>query len=252
MLKYIIRLDDACPTMDWKKWNTIFNILDRFNIKPIVAVIPDNEDESMFIDSYNKNFWSEVKYWESKGYHIAMHGFNHKYISNFSGIIPMNDKSEFAGVNLNIQRDKIQRGWHIFKKYGITPRIWVAPSHTFDKNTLKILKDETDIKIISDGIALYPYNKDGFFWIPQQLWWYSKKKDGIWTICLHPNNMSFEQIEELETIINSHHNEFLIDIETLYDRYKNRSLSLYDKVFFKLFFLKRWLYKSKLYIMLRN
>ncbi len=42
--KYIIRIDDACPTMNKEKWGLFEKYL---NIKPIVAVIPNNEDEKM-------------------------------------------------------------------------------------------------------------------------------------------------------------------------------------------------------------
>ena len=73
MQKYIVRLDDACPTMDRKKWNRFFDILDKYNIKPIVAVIPNNEDKNMLIDEYDKNFigranrflhWQDIIYFK--------------------------------------------------------------------------------------------------------------------------------------------------------------------------------------------
>ena len=239
--KYIIRLDDACATMNWSKWDAIFEILDKFHIKPIIAVIPNNEDESLIIDNYNDNFWNEVKRWQEKGYYIAMHGYNHKYISQNSGLIPMNNQSEFAGVDIKIQREKIKKAWEIFNKHKIIPKIWVAPSHTFDKNTLKVLKEETNIRIISDGIAFYPYNKYGFFWIPQQLWWYQEKEEGIWTICLHPNNMSIKSIKEFELFISNNKDKFNIYIEDLLKMYRNRKLILKDYIYFYIFFLKRQL-----------
>jgi predicted deacetylase len=251
MLRYIIRLDDACPTMDWNKWNEIFRILDKYGIKPIVAVIPNNEDKNLIIDGYNNDFWSEVRKWNKRNYHIAMHGFNHKYISKNSGLIPMNDNSEFAGINIDIQREKIKKSWQIFKKNKVLPKIWIAPAHSFDKNTLKVLKEETNIKIISDGVAFFPYTQYGFFWLPQQLWWYVEKKRGIWTICLHPNNMSDEQIKSLEKIIENNLEKFYIDISEIYMRYRERKLSFYDRLYFKLFFIRRSIYKSRLYKLLR-
>ena len=47
MVKYIIRLDDACDTQDMQKWNEIEKILNEFSIKPIVGVIPNNQDEQL-------------------------------------------------------------------------------------------------------------------------------------------------------------------------------------------------------------
>ena len=45
--RYLIRLDDACHTMDTFKWDKIENILDKYSVKPIVSVIPDNKDRSL-------------------------------------------------------------------------------------------------------------------------------------------------------------------------------------------------------------
>ena len=45
MIKYIFRLDDACPSMNHEKWNRILSIFDKYNISPIIAVIPNNQDK---------------------------------------------------------------------------------------------------------------------------------------------------------------------------------------------------------------
>ncbi|MDR1402133.1 MAG: DUF2334 domain-containing protein [Tannerellaceae bacterium] len=55
----------------------------------------------------------------------------------------------------------------IFKENEIETNIWVAPSHTFDQNTLSVLREYTSITIISDDIVLDPFEKYGFNWIPQ-------------------------------------------------------------------------------------
>ena len=55
--KYIIRLDDACETMDREKWARLESILDSKNIKPIVAVIPNNQDDNLKIERKDRYFW---------------------------------------------------------------------------------------------------------------------------------------------------------------------------------------------------
>ena len=45
--KYILRLDDACPTMDVAKWDRIEKICDKFLIRPIIAVVPNNKDKKL-------------------------------------------------------------------------------------------------------------------------------------------------------------------------------------------------------------
>ena len=240
MVEYIIRLDDACPTMDSKKWDMYEKVFDECDIKPIVAVIPNNQDNDMLYEEEDKEFWSKVKRWQEKGWHIALHGYDHRYLTNKSGLVPINKTSEFAGVSLEEQINKIKKAWAIFKKYGIKSDIWIAPAHAFDENTIKALKAETTISIISDGFAFKPFNKYEMFWIPQQLWKFKKKNiSGVYTICYHPNITTKEDIIKELNIIKENKNFIISDIYKLKEIYKNRELSLFDKWYEKLFFLNR-------------
>ena len=202
--KYIIRLDDACETMNKKKWQKIESILDKLNIKPVVAVIPLNDDSDLKIDKKNIYFWDLIKKWQAKGWDVALHGYKHKYhkINIKNQIIPIHQRSEFVGLNLKSQENKIKKGLEIFQLNKIKTNVWIAPSHSFDKNTLLALKNNSDIKLISDGISLYPFVNYGFTFIPQQLWKPKKYPLGVWTVCLHPNNMSETEINEFERTIN--------------------------------------------------
>ena len=236
--KYILRLDDACPTMDRKKWDRVEEICDKYKIKPIVAVIPNNEDKSMEIDGYDNIFWEKVRNWQNKGWYIALHGYNHVYTTDKSGFLPFNKKSEFAGISYEKQKEKIKAGWQIFQKYNIKANIWVAPSHTFDENTLKVLKEYTNIEIISDGVALFPFKKYGFNWIPQQIWRFRKIPFGVWTGCFHPNNMNEDEFKNLEKFIKTNRDSF-IEIENL--KYKRFCLlnSIFNYLYIFLLKLKK-------------
>jgi len=232
--KYIIRFDDACPTMDKKKWNKIEELCDKYNIKPIVAVIPNNEDPQQIKNEFDNTFWQKVKSWQEKGWHIALHGYEHVYISKSSGFVPFNYESEFAGLSYEEQVNKIKAGWKIFQKHGIKANIWVAPSHTFDRNTLKALKEHTTIEIISDGVALFPFYRFGFKWIPQQVWRFRKMPFGVWTGCFHPNEMSDKEFNDLENFIKKNYKNF-IDINHL----KYKEFCLLNIVFEKIYWIIR-------------
>ena len=66
MLKYIVRLDDATPKMNKDNWEKIEIILDKYNVKPIVGVIPDCLD-TLFTWDEDKLFWSEtISRWKKK------------------------------------------------------------------------------------------------------------------------------------------------------------------------------------------
>lgn len=207
--KYIIRLDDACPTMDTDKWDKMEVLLDTYGIKPIVAVIPNNEDEKLYKDTFDDNFWDRVKKWQNKEWNIALHGYNHVYTTKNSGLVPFNNRSEFAGLDLNNQEEKIKKSMEVFNRENIKTDIWVAPSHSFDKVTLNVLKKHTDISIISDGIALFPYKKYGFNWIPQQMWRFRNMPLGTWTVCFHPNEMSENEFYVLKKFIEKNYKNFI-------------------------------------------
>lgn len=190
---YIVRLDDACPSMKRETWDMLEETLDRLEIRPIVGVIPDNKDAAMYCSALDPEFWDRVRRWKKKGWSIALHGLHHTHHTiptDCHALIPIHKKSEFVGLSLENQRKILQESWRIFCENEVKPSLFMAPSHTFDENTLLSLQAETDIRIVTDGYALFPFRDNGFVWIPQQLWRFRWMPFGIWTVCLHPNNMS--------------------------------------------------------------
>jgi len=67
---------------------------------------------------------------------------------------PLWTRSEFAGLKLEEQKEKIKKGLSIMKENGVEPGYFFAPSHTYDSNTLNALESESNIRIISDTIGL--------------------------------------------------------------------------------------------------
>ncbi len=196
-----MRLDDACEKMDVEKWNHIEELLDKYNIKPLVGVIPHCEDPMMDQYPIDGLFWEKVHRWESKGWTIALHGYNHVYSTECGGINPVNKRSEFAGLPLERQKEKIKVGVMILNEHGIYPKVFFAPSHTFDENTLTALKEETEIRIISDTIAWNSYKKDEFTFVPQQSGRVRKLPLKTVTFCYHPNVMSEQDFDYLENFL---------------------------------------------------
>lgn len=202
MPKYIIRLDDACSTFNIMKWQRYFDLFDKYGVKPIIAVIPNNKSEEFSGGELLQNYWDLVNEWYNKGWCIAMHGLDHVYETNKSGMLgTMPNNSEFAGLSYENQLSKIKTSNNIFARNGIVPRVFIAPSHTLDLNTLKALKFATKIDTISDGFALKPYIKYDFKWIPMQAWSLKDRLFGTWTICLHPESASEHEVVQLEEFI---------------------------------------------------
>ena len=131
-------------------------IFDNLNIKPIVAVIPKNKDrvkEQLFESQFLGNSAALAK----QGWSIAMHGFERQFheIDRRRSIVPLHDRSEFVGLELEQQRKKIKNSLSIFKKNNVFPSVWVAPAHSFDSVTLDALTQETQIRTVSDGLSIF-------------------------------------------------------------------------------------------------
>ncbi len=194
--RYIVRFDDICPTMNWDVWECVESLLVARQIKPILAVVPNNQDALLNVGLHKTDFWEKVRAWQQQGWTIALHGYSHLYVTDCAGIVGINPRSEFAGVPREAQREKLVAGFSIFKKNGVTPDAWVAPGHSFDAVTVELLV-EMGIHVISDGFFLRPVSFMGALWVPQQLWRFRSFPRGAWTVCYHANCFSQLDVERL-------------------------------------------------------
>lgn len=214
---YLVRLDDACPQMNKLKWQRIENILDKYGIKPMVGIIPHNEDPATCVDVADTDFTSKILNWQRKGWAIALHGYNHVCTTVTGGINPVHKRSEFAGLSLVEQKEKISKGYKTLIATGLLPKYFFAPSHTYDENTLEALVEETPIRIISDTIALQPYKQGVFTMIPCQMGQFRRPPiGGYWTFCFHPNGMDNAAFDIFECFIKTNIEYFISfnDIDT--------------------------------------
>jgi hypothetical protein len=185
--QYLLRFDDICPTMNWALWAEIESLLVQRRLKPILAVVPDNRDPALQLDSPVGDFWDRVRRWQDRGWTIALHGYQHRYVSPNAGIAATRKKSEFAGLPREQQREKLRLGMQIFEREGITSRVWIAPGNTFDATTVTLLP-EFGIRIISAGYFQFPFMCPvGMTWVPQQMHYYRPAPAGVWTVCYHHN-----------------------------------------------------------------
>ena len=202
--RYLVRLDDACPWMNAERWGAVEALLDRYGVSPIVAVVPHCADPELRVAPEDPTFWERARRWQAKGWTIGLHGLDHVFTGKNRGLVPLNDYTEFAGRPEAEQRNKIRLGWEGLRSHGLEPRVWVAPAHTFDRTTLLCLEQETTIRVVSDGLARNAFRRWGFLWIPQQLWRPRRMPAGLWTLCLHPNEITDAELENLSRFLAQH------------------------------------------------
>ena len=205
MIRIAIRIDDITENMDWQKFLRFKGLLDRYGIKPLIGVVPDNQDDMLNIskDGAPEDFWAYIKELQEDGFTIAMHGVNHIYTTKKGGNFPLNHFSEFAGLPYEEQLELLSYGVDIFNQHDIATDIFMAPGHSFDDNTLKDLKLLGFTKI-TDGFGKNPYNYKGFTFYPISFKKSStlKADNGYSTLVFHLNGMKDSEFDAFERLLN--------------------------------------------------
>jgi predicted deacetylase len=187
---FLLRFDDICPTMRWDIWSEIESALIHYDIKPILAVVPDNQDPVLQPAPAVPDFWQRVRRWQDLGWTIAMHGYQHLYVANDGGLVTLRKKSEFASLPAVVQEEKLRRGMEIFAREGINSRVWIAPGNAFDEVTASLLP-KVGIDAISAGWSWRPFvGPHEITWLPCQLSILRPVPAGVWTVCYHSNSWS--------------------------------------------------------------
>ena len=186
--------------MNWRVWEQLEPLLQAHGVKPIMAVVPDNHDRHLVVDAPQPGFWARVRRWQALGWTIALHGHQHVYATREAGLVGINRYSEFAGLAEDRQREKLQLALAVFEREGVRADAWVAPAHSFDAVTLRLLL-QAGIHVISDGFYTRPVRHLGAVWVPQQLWRFRPMRKGLWTVCFHHNNFDPAAIERFASDI---------------------------------------------------
>ena len=221
----LIRMDDISENMNWDFMDKCESLFDKHNIKPLLGVIPINQDPELLKYPKNLKFWERVVNWQNKGWEITMHGCNHLYTqkSDKKDIFNYGGHSEFYGLDYSEQLNKIKVGLAEFKNRKIEVRSFFAPNHVYDNNTLKACKD-SGIKIIIDGYGLFPYHKFDILFIPQLFYREILLPFGIQSTQIHLNYWDEKYFLNFENFINKNYNK-IVDL--------NYILNLSKSNFFK-------------------
>lgn len=209
-MKIAVRMDDITPDMDWEKFLAFKEILDRAGICPLIGIVPDNRDENLHRAKEAGDFWEYVKELQKNGWCIALHGMQHRYTTKQGGLFPLNRFSEFAGVSYERQKEMLQEGTAVLKQHGIETDVFMAPAHSYDKNTLRALR-ELGYTRITDGFGRRPYAWKGLTFYPISFLMSRslKKKNGYTTMVIHANEISKEGMARYEKLFSEQNDKFI-------------------------------------------
>lgn len=242
--KTIFRLDDICPQMNAEKFNRMKDIFLKYDVHPIIGVVPLCKDASLNCDDVNETFWQEMRQLKARGWTIAMHGCYHVYENACNGLISHGCRSEFAGLSYEVQLEKVQTGKSLLEKQGIYTDTFMAPSHSYDENTLRALVD-CGFKYVTDGLTRYPYRYKGLVFVPCRE---SKIENVNWlsTVCYHTNVAHESRFIETEEYLKKYRDEVIDFQDALNMEIKDYTLitKIEEKLFyFYKYYLKEFAYK---------
>ena len=230
--------------MDWDRFAKVKEVLDEAGIRPLIGVVPFPEDDNLdrigLSEGVTPNTYLPVDKWpdsvrsavpdteesyaaflrelKGKDWIIALHGYKHMYTSKRRGIFPLNNFSEYVGVSYYEQLRMIKEGINKLTEIGIPPELFMAPAHSYDKNTLRALA-AAGLTRVTDGFGTRPYirpvrgmNKtDGvrFYPICRKRSECTSIKDGYTTLVLHCNTMNDEDIDALRKLLKEYRDCFI-------------------------------------------
>ncbi len=200
-MKIAIRMDDITPDMDWEKFDRFRAMMEKYHVKPLIGIVPDNQDPNLSRDPEREDFWEQMKALQEQGWILAMHGCHHIYTTQKGGLFPLNCFSEFAGVPYEEQLRMVREGKRILEEHGIATDFFMAPAHSYDDNTLKALQAEGFTRM-TDGFGQRPYLYRGmtFYPISFRMERTLQQKEGASTLVVHANTMTEKDFAKYEQI----------------------------------------------------
>ena len=240
----LIRIDDIAENMNWELMQRSEKLFDKYEIKPVLGIIPNNKDNELLQYPENDNFWEQVRKWKAKGWEIAMHGNSHVYDQNTENddFFNYGGESEFCGHNLEIQTNKIKNGLKKFNEENIDIRTFFAPNHTYDSNTFKALKS-CGIKEIIDGYGVMPYVENEIKFIPQLFYKIYALPFGIQSTQIHLNYWKEKDFNNFETFIKNNYKKIITYDQALNKVSNNIFYSFIKIIILNLLKIKRHLKK---------
>ena len=209
-MKIALRMDDITADMNWDNFFRLKELFDKAGIRPLLGVVPDNRDASLSCMQERADFWELLLELQEEGWSIAQHGCRHVYTTKKGGLFPLNQFSEFAGLPYERQKKLIAHGKRTLEDHGVVTDIFMAPGHSYDKNTLRALR-ECGFFYVTDGFGSGPYRREGLTFLP-----IARKKsacfgegEGYTTLVIHANGMNDAEIGWYERMLAEHAGNFI-------------------------------------------
>jgi len=236
----LIRIDDIAENMNWELMEKTELLFDKYGVKPVLGVIPENKDTELLKYPRKNNFWEQVRIWKSKEWEIAMHGHTHVYDKECQNDDYFNygGGSEFYGHPIQVQESRIKNGLKKFESEKIKIRTFFAPNHTYDRNTFIALKN-CGINEVIDGYGLMPYVENEIKFIPQLFYKVFSLPFGIQSTQIHLNYWKERDFDKFENFIKKKSKKIITYKKAIKKVNNNISYKLIKHLLIKILKVKR-------------
>ncbi len=209
-------MDDITPDMNWENFRFFQELFREAKVAPLLGIVPDSRDPKLHCGPAREDFYAVMRSLADEGYVFAMHGFRHLYTTDRGGLFPLNRNSEFAGLPYGRQLEMLRRGRDILAANGVRTDIFMAPSHSYDANTLRALRESGFAKI-TDGFGKRPYLYRGltFYPVAFQTGGSLKARGGATTLVIHANTVTEAEKERYARLFREHRQDMISYAEYL-------------------------------------
>ena len=59
-IKILVRFDDICPTMNYTEFQKALTVIEKYDIKPLLGIIPNCQDPELQIEAPHEDFWDFI------------------------------------------------------------------------------------------------------------------------------------------------------------------------------------------------
>ena len=108
--------------------------------------------------------------------------------------------------------EKIKAGKDILVAEGVWQPVFMAPGHSLDRTTLEVLHN-LGFELVTDGYGIYPYRIENILAVPQLFSSPVHFGFGVYTICLHVNNLNQVECERIERFVRANAGRFISIID---------------------------------------
>lgn len=201
--QYLIRFDDVTPGMAWTRFQPFEDLARELRLPYLLGVVPECRDVKLMVEPERADFWAWVRRMKLNGATIAQHGFTHLYETRDAGLLRLGSKSEFAGLSYEVQFERLARGKEKMQSEGVWDGIFMAPSHSFDADTVRALR-ALGFRGLTDGFGFYPYEIEGLKAVPQLFARPVGFGFGVETVCIHVNTLTDQRTKMLIKKLRAH------------------------------------------------